>query len=516
MSKIKKVSISEEMVGNGKEIINQGKISFFIAIFFLGIMMLYNLQHSALWGDEWVEYYYSQKNIWNGDLYKAIISTFQPPLYNFLMHFWLAVNDSILWFRFFNIVLGIMSGIFLYKTVEEIGNCRYAFFSLISLGCTYQWIYCVQECSEYTLMLTFLFGAFYFYIRKEKDNSFKNQLYFIGMCIGAIYSQYGAFFVIGPLLVINYIRCWKTRKQIKFMHITGAYLGAFICFALPLLLLFVKNQMSRNGITDNATILISKDTILNFLLVFGNLLGYLFNVDHLSVIKIIIQFVAVFLLFSGIVILLRKKMVQEKKDVIITLYVSYILYYFLVIFHIYAMVHPNQSSGFYSRYAYFFIPLLWNVISIIVYEINEFVKGMFLQVNLEKIMVVIILIISLCSLPSIIENWNKSYDDEFFDIWLNNSGYNDTTYLIGVAFYGFNHYLANSDCLVQGNIIYAKDEPISQETLPQKFWLWRTNWSGEAWQETIDIALEKGYEVEVFADHGYQGQLARCSKIDSF
>ena len=55
---------------------------------FFVFMMLLQITHSALWGDEWIEYDYSQANISNGDLYNKIISTFQPPLYNFVMHFY--------------------------------------------------------------------------------------------------------------------------------------------------------------------------------------------------------------------------------------------------------------------------------------------------------------------------------------------------------------------------------------------------------------------------------------------
>lgn len=46
---------------------------------FFVFMMVYNLMHSALWYDEWVEYYISSAEIKNGTMYKMMIKTLQPP-----------------------------------------------------------------------------------------------------------------------------------------------------------------------------------------------------------------------------------------------------------------------------------------------------------------------------------------------------------------------------------------------------------------------------------------------------
>ena len=73
------------------------------------------------------------------------------------MHFWLKVNSSLVWFRLFNVVLGTLCGFILYKTLKRLFDFEVAIVSLIIFGCVYQWIYCIQECSEYCLMAFFLF-----------------------------------------------------------------------------------------------------------------------------------------------------------------------------------------------------------------------------------------------------------------------------------------------------------------------------------------------------------------------
>jgi len=40
-------------------------------------------------------------------------------LYNFIIHFWLKISTSILWFRLFNVFIGFGSGIFLFLILKK-------------------------------------------------------------------------------------------------------------------------------------------------------------------------------------------------------------------------------------------------------------------------------------------------------------------------------------------------------------------------------------------------------------
>ena len=499
--------------GKEKRFVTIEQIEIVMVFVFFVFMMLYNLQHSALWGDEWVEYHYSQKNIFNGDMYRAIISTFQPPLYNFIMYFWLSICDSIFWFRSFNIIIGLISGIFLYQTLKHMTNHYFAVITLLILGMTYQWIYCIQECSEYSLMLMFIFGAIHFFIKVENKYNLKAQILFILFCISAMYSQYGAFFIVMPLITIHYIGILKDKNKFIIQRTTINYIGAFVIFALPLFFLFAKIQMGHNEIGINGDIGLLMNSLKDIPLVFGNLLGYFFNINikQSGTMQIIVQLLGILILFVGSVVVLSKKEKYVAKKMIIVMYVAYILYYILIVFQVYGMVHPNQSSGFYSRYGYFFIPLFSIVFPTIFYEAMHLFGGKCYKFWLGIVML-FFLLLSVNSFPAIIENWHKSYDDKFAQIWINNAGFNDTTYLIGAAHYGFDYYITGSGCEIQGEIINAKYEPINQSSLPKKFWLWRTNWSGDAWQDTIEAAEKQGYIVTIYANHGYSGQLAMCRK----
>lgn len=193
-------------------------------------MMCHNLFHSALWGDEWCEYEFSKFPFfgteWN--LCYIINQTYQTPLYNFIMHWWLMISKSIIWFRIFNLTPGMISLFAIFKTVKELtGDETWADFSVIVLSCCYQWIYYVQKCAEYCLM--FLFLSLLAWVRLMRDNRVRDHVLFVIYIVCSIYSQYGAIIVGLPLLGMAYLRgfidpkgkriLWKTQP----VYIVGGY-----------------------------------------------------------------------------------------------------------------------------------------------------------------------------------------------------------------------------------------------------------------------------------------------------
>ena len=109
----------------------------------------------------------------------------------------------------------------------------------------------------------------------------------------------------------------------------------------------------------------------------------------------------------------------------------------------------------------------------------------------------------------IIHNWNKSYDNQFMDIWVEHEGWNDQTYLYGVT-NGFYYYVQRLENYNDSMLDKVSTE-VDNENLPESFWAWRTNWGGDGWYETMNVAQSKGYNVIVFNDSGYIGQLAYCT-----
>ena len=477
------------------------------AFLFFVFMMCFNLTHSALWGDEWVEYYYSQAKISDGTLYEKIVSTFQPPLYNFVMHFWLKINQSILWFRLFNVVIGCVAGGALFLTIRKLTNGFIASISVCVLSITYQWIYCIQECSEYALMLCFLSVSLYFFVSCLDSFTYFRMAGFIIATVLAIYSQYGSVFVALPLLFMLFLMEIRDKKVALKQKIvlTTSYVASLVVFAAPLYFFFLKIQMEHNEISSNH-VKFTVGLLRDLPFTFGNIIGYLFNMNSNNSWELLIKLVGLAVIIISIC-LFKRGIGRIEKNLIVTLWIAYILHYILVQLHVYAMVHANQSAGFLARYSYFYIPLLCVVFPLLAYN--------FKKLYIEKVGDVfqcfcslLLIFISLISGGTTLENWNKAYDDQFATIWLENEGWKDTTYLYGIR-YGFDYYISHSNEYEDGFLSNATKD-VNNEELPLRFWAWRTNWGGDGWQATIDAAKNQGYSVIIYRDSGYSGQLAFC------
>ena len=413
-----------------KVIRNDKALVLFSFLFFL-FMMLFNLTHSALWGDELVEYYYSQKTISTGEFYQGILLTYQPPLYNIIMHFWLKIGGSLFWFRFFNVILGTISFWFLYSTLQNLVGCRKACVSSIILAICYQWIYCIQECSEYALMLCGLFMALYFYVMCLERFSYAKMLGFVLGCVIAIYSQYGAVFVIAPLLVMFFCKIifdneYSPKKKIGTVAV---YIFSFFAFAIPLYIFFAKIQLTHQAIEEN-TIQFSAGLLKDIPFIFGKIFVWLFSIedaDNLSFIFGIWGLIFLSIIFNG---LICKSENWIKRSLILCMLITYVTHYILVQLHIYAMTFPGQSSGFYCRYSYFYIPLMAIVVPIIFDQLeNSLSKYKILRLACALLTGTVLFV----SFIGTLQNWHKSFSDELGKAWADNKGWEDVTYLFGSA-----------------------------------------------------------------------------------
>lgn len=480
--------------------------------------MLFRLTNSAPWGDEWVEWFVSRTPFRDLQMYNRIITTFQPPLYNALMHIWLSPlqSFSLLWFRLFNVVIGSVSGYFLFSSIKKLYHVPAACVALCSLAACHEWVYCIQECSEYALMLMFLFAALYFYIKVASFFSWRAVVAFLLSCVGAAYSQYGSVFVILPLALLFYFRTILEKEipRKKKIIVTLLYAGCVLAFAAPLYIFYVKAQLAHNEIAGH-TETFTFSLLSQFHLVMGNMIKYLlhwnaetqdawrFFWDFLSVILIA---AVIFLIVMGI----KGKFSRVKLDILITLLSAYVLFYLLVQLHIYAMLHPGESLGFYSRYSYFYIPIFSVALPVAILELYRLIPSTFRKT--APAAAGMCLLILYFSFFNLLGNWHKSYDDQFAEIWMANQGWESPTYVLGVN-YGFQYYVPHSDGYQDGyldKVSYASQLDPAQ--LPERFWVWRINWGGDDWKKMVDLARGSGYTVTVYRDSGHRGQLAFCSK----
>ena len=119
------------------------------------VLFCLNATRSALWYDESIEYYYSK--VASGpvpggrattSMYERITETYQPPLYNWLMHLWLMVFDSEFGFRLAGILTTIIGGIGLFLAMKKLTGYQYALFGTAAYLLTGRVADYALECAE--------------------------------------------------------------------------------------------------------------------------------------------------------------------------------------------------------------------------------------------------------------------------------------------------------------------------------------------------------------------------------
>ena len=230
---------------NMEEVVIAASFAFFLLI------SLHKLTNASLWFDEAVEYWYSK--VMFGELpyaysttnmYQRILVTYQPPLYNFLMYLWLKVSDSAWWFRFFGVIMGLIGMAGIFKSVKvitknNIVSAGAVFFSACIFRLAYYW----QEAGEYCLMLGSLCWTIYFWICLIKEASKKNIICFTISAIIPVYSQYGAAFPVGVMILLAFISVLLRKDKKSIIEITVSYAVAFVFTAIPLYFFFLRKQM---------------------------------------------------------------------------------------------------------------------------------------------------------------------------------------------------------------------------------------------------------------------------------
>ncbi len=478
-----------------------------VAFAFLSLLFLmtYQLTYSPLWGDEWIEYRISQLSIWNGEMYGEMIQTFQPPLFNLMMHYWLKISTSHFWFRFFNAAGGMIGGVFLFLTLKRLcGHYMIACLGVLNLALCYQWIYAVQEASEYAPMMVFLFAAIYFFVRLNDDWTFAGLLGLILSGVGAIYSQYGAVFVVFPMYVICFLHALKYRERRNLILIS--YTIALVVFAEPLYAFFLRHQLSEN-VKPMFIAFPGFSMFLRFPLTFGKLMGWLFSLKENGITGRVGSLVGVCVLLCFVFRILNRKTKRPLRDILIVFLSAYTLHFFLTEFKIYGLVHENQSYGFFCRYSLFYIPLLTVTVPALLTACCRDFSGFSAK---HMIMTAAAGLLLFCVLSTsavnIIHNWHKSFGDIYADLWIRNEGWNDVTYIGGEACVEeTDYYLREVNHLAEEQMENIEVIHVP-ETLPPRFWIWKTNWDGEEeMRKIIRMARKQNYSITLF--HEYISEL---------
>ncbi len=498
-----------------------GQIAAATAFIIFTLVTCYQLTGSALWYDEAIEYWYSKilvgelpmTGVADGtvNMYQRILLTYQPPLYNILMYFWLKVSDTELWFRTFGVLMGLAGMAGIYKSVKQIVNGWAAAATVICVSTVYQLYYYWQECAEYCLLLGSLCWVVYFWICLIRETNYRHMICFTIAGIIAVYSQYGAVFPVGAMALMAYLHVLWQKNRKNLIGITVVYISAFAAAALPLYILFIRKQMVHQQLERNSFLLpefpegVLHDMFESLYATFyWNFFSYIYSETTVRNILILVLLLGVTVLIFG-----RHGII---KMMIAMNIVCWFVYYIAVKFGVYSY------GNFGRRYNLFFIPLWIILIAAVCAEIYSILPD-FSRMRLWNMPLLRggFLVICLVWLGYFtVYNWTgklqyHSYKSDIRGVvreWYAREGYEDATIVYYAADPGFAYYVRqheNYDAHKEEHVTYmswARDLGVDTYTL------FIEGIYGSEWPEEVYIAAANYVDdldsiAECFIRKGY-------------
>ena len=440
----------------------------------------YKLTNAPLWFDETIEYWYSKIMFGkipferagldaSTNMYQRIVSTYQPPLYNVVMHFWLKLGTTEWWFRFFGVVMGTVGNIGIYKAVKKVSNSYIAASAVFFSACVFQLVYYWQECAEYCLMLGTLCWAIYAFICLLAEQSLRNIIMFTILSILPVYSQYGAAFPVLAMIIIAYVYTLMARDKKSIISLTISYLVAFVGAALPLFYFFMIKQMrnQQGGNIEAVKFTVENNVFVDMFnsfktIVWWNLFSY-----YNELVSVVFSW---FFIFCIALSILFSRKIYVKLIAFVNV-ISWVLYYIAVKLGMYSY------GSFGSRYNLFFIPL-W-IISLFCfgYQLYELLKNSLNEKlkNSSYIYTGVCISMILCFMVTswtmkLQYNWSKEDMRSAVKTWLEVGAQNSQTIVYYGGDSGFAYYVRaneNYSPEMENNVVYMpwmRDKSVEEYT----------------------------------------------------
>ena len=431
---------------NIKKIFDNQEAWLFVSIFlFFGVLYISQLTTVSLWYDEGIEYFYSKYmtgpipisgSTWQtgGNMYERICMTFQPPLYNILMYFWLLLFDSEIGFRLAGVLTTFMGAIGFYFALRRMSNYKWGILgACIYLSTSVVFFYAL-ECGEYNLLLCMECWTLYFFVECEQHPqgkaSWKKLILFFLFAVLSVYSQYGAaLFIISLFVALCYIYI-KRREMVSLRRLFVVGFATFVIAIIPLLVFFLRIQLASQGTNavDHSPVFVGsflggipyslfKSFYEQILYIFSTSLSWGWHSSH-----IMISMVATLFIIATVALFIKSK-TSILVPLVIASAVGYAFFFVLSAFSFYAYNIWDGNLGCYNiihqtRYILFWIPLLLFTLLIGVISVyNSIIHCRYN--NLIKGYVIALSAIFIFNLAWSLKNCRiKSFDREVATAWL--------------------------------------------------------------------------------------------------
>lgn len=207
------------------------------------VIRLINIQHRGIQYDDAFSVFLAQRSL--GEIIRGTAADTMPPLYYFLLHFWLKLGQSIGFLRILSVILSLGGVAMVYFWIAEMTNPKSAFWAALLMAISPFQYYHAQDLRNYALLLCAQLGyLFFFYriLRGEKLSHQNKAISWVGLVLCGVVAMYthnvAVFGLVLPDFYLILKRKWKTLIKLCLAQ------SAIALAALPWLL-YVPGQVAK-------------------------------------------------------------------------------------------------------------------------------------------------------------------------------------------------------------------------------------------------------------------------------
>jgi len=343
------------------------KFGLIVVLLLAFALRVWDLDARSLWFDEAVEY-------WSADvslpaLPKTVLTSYQPPLYTFLLHLWLKFGMEPVWLRFLSVALSMLTVAGIVTWAHRLFGLRGALIAGAITAVSPSEVRYGQEVGEYALMicaLTFTLTAL--------DHALRNPRWkYWGLwgilSVVSIYSHYGTSVVVFSLAVISFFEnLWRKRKPAVLRQAVVAAIS--LVLSVPLLAYFLPRQATQLTSGSLATLPFSISEVRRLISSIGDTFLFQLTAWPVSSLPKWPGQVVIALVFALSLLVLVNPFTKMRRRPLLWLLVAYLSYFLAVRSGLYGY----GNLGF--RYALVLAPLFLLAVTGITEQLIRWRKGL--------------------------------------------------------------------------------------------------------------------------------------------
>jgi uncharacterized membrane protein len=413
---------------------------------------LWDINARSLWFDEAIEYWTAKASLLT--IPKGLIaSSFQPPLYSFILHFWQIINNDPVWLRMLSVIVSLLTVIGTMALANKIGGFWGGIVAGLVMAFLPTEVKYAQEVAEYALMECLLIWMLYWLYESMERPGLKSVIIWGILCTLCIYCHYGtAIIVLASALAALIEDGFRRRWRSVILRI--CVLACCLALLSPLFIYFLPIQLGNQSPVSVIATQNFKAEIINIITVLGEPFIFAISGYPFSHIPRSITLIPVLILLFISFTIVRKKKIQSSR-ILAWFWVSVAIEYIFIRFGLYAY------GGYGFRYGLILIPLFVVVSAIAFVNLSDAWKlpnyrqkaGVYFLSALCGLAIMAMLCLSVYSLPnrSLSQRinpgaaWPETEDmREVVAYWNSSRAPSDLTYVYYGAVPAFGYYRASA------------------------------------------------------------------------